>query len=110
VLILLGAIGGVVSFILARRAANNVETQIAIAASGVALGASALSGASGAAPTAACASAIACCKLTVAKTAGANAPAIEQACAGLALLSDVQCAQQSEAYKRAALALGFTCP
>lgn len=111
VLVLLGAIGGVVSFILARRAADNVEKQIDIAATSVAAGASALSAVTGnAASTPACASAIACCKLTVAKTAGANAPAIEQACSGLAMLSDAQCTAQLDAYKRAALALGFTCP
>jgi hypothetical protein len=109
VLILLGAIGGIVSFLAARKAANNVETQIELAASGVAAGASALN--NGATPpTAACASAIACCKLTVAKTAGANAPAIEQACSGLGMLSDAQCLQQYEGQKRAATALGFSCP
>ena len=114
VLVLLGAVGGIVSIIVARRAADNVEKQIDIAATSVAAGASALSGVTGvtgnAPSTATCASAIACCKLTVAKTAGANAPAIEQACSGLALLSDTQCTAQLDAYKRAAVALGFTCP
>jgi hypothetical protein len=115
VLILLGAVGGVFALIAARKKANDVEQQIelaasgvAIAASGVALGASAFNGQ--APPTPACANAIACCKLTIAKTAGANAAAVEQACTGLGLLSDAACAQQYEGQKRAATALGLTCP
>ena len=105
VLILLGAVGGVFALIAARKKANDVEQQIELA---VALGASAFNGQ--APPTPACANAIACCKLTIAKTAGANAAAVEQACTGLGLLSDAACAQQYEGQKRAATALGLTCP
>jgi len=46
----------------------------------------------------------------MAKTAGANAAAAEQACNGVGLLSEDICTKQYEAYKRAATVVGVTCP
>jgi len=46
----------------------------------------------------------------MAKTAGANAAAAEQACNGVAVLSEDVCAKQYEAYKRAATVVSAICP
>jgi|SRR5450432_1374089 len=107
VLVLLGAAFGIVSFILARRATDNVEKQIELAASGVALGASAVT-TPGATPSSVCAKTVACCQAIAAKS-GSNANLAANACAAYANLSDAVCAQQYPALKQTAAALGGSC-
>jgi hypothetical protein len=108
-LLLLGIGGGVASYLYMKNQVDAVTSAVeAAAASAAASGA-----VPGAAPVAAspsCVKAIACCKATMAKTAGPNAAAAEQACNGVALLSEDICAKQYDAYKRAATVVSAICP
>jgi hypothetical protein len=104
---LLGIAGSVGAYLYMRGQVSDAETALASAAS------AATSGTAFPTPatlTPACAKAIACCKATMAKTAGANAAAGEQACNGIGLLSDEVCAKQYEGQKRTATVVGALCP
>jgi hypothetical protein len=107
VVALLGIASTVAIYLYARDRAKTAEEQISAVASGVAAGVSTVNG--GAPASAACANAIACCKV-VAGRSGQNAALIQQACGGFAALSDAVCIQQYDAQKRAATLLGLTCP
>ncbi len=107
VLFVLGGIGGVVAFFAVRQKSNDVQKQIELAASGVALGASAIAAPSVPA-TGVCAKTVACCQ-TIASKSGSNAPLAVQACAAYGSLSDAVCAQQYPALKRTAAAMGGSC-
>ena len=90
-----------------------MRSQVSAVESAVAAASAAAAGDPLAAPstlTPSCAKAVACCKVTMAKTAGANAAAAEQACNGVGVLADDICAKQYEAYKRAATVVGVNCP
>jgi poly-gamma-glutamate capsule biosynthesis protein CapA/YwtB (metallophosphatase superfamily) len=104
---LLGLGGGIAGYLYLRSQVSAVESAVAAASAAVAANAS---GATPSALSPACVQAVACCKATMAKSAGANATAAEQACNGVALLSDDICAKQYEAYKRAATVVGAICP
>jgi len=111
-LLLLSLAGGIASYFYMRSQVSAIESTIAAA--------SAAATADGASPGAVpglpatlsptCAKAVACCKATMAKTAGANAAAAEQACNGIGLLSEDVCAKQYEGQKRAATVVGASCP
>jgi len=106
-LLLLGIGGGIAGYMYVRSKVSAVESAVAAASAAVA-------GDSTSAPpttaSAACVKAIACCKATMAKTAGANAAAGEQACNSIALLSEDVCQKQYDAYKRAATVVSAICP
>jgi len=107
-LLLLSAAGGIASYFYMRSQADAMlsaaEAAASAAATGNAPGGVPISG------TPMCAKAAACCKATMAKTAGPNAAAGEQACNGVLMLSEDVCAKQYEAYKRAATLVSATCP
>jgi len=106
-LLLLSIGGAIAGYMYMRSQVSAVESAVAAASAAVAGEPSA------AAPTSAtptCAKAVACCKATMAKTAGANAANAQQACNGVAMLSEDVCAKQYEAYKRAAPLVGAICP
>jgi len=106
-LLLLSIGGGIAGYQFMRSQVSAVESAVAAASAAVA------GETTGGAPvtlTPSCGKAVACCKATMAKTAGPNAAAAEQACNGVGLLSDDICAKQYEAYKRAATVVGVTCP
>jgi hypothetical protein len=104
---LLGIAGGLAGYLYMRSQVSAVEAAVAAASAAVA------GNSPGAAPstlTPSCVKAVACCKSTMAKSAGANAAAAEQVCNGLGLLSDDICGKQYEEYKRAATVVGAICP
>ncbi len=106
-LLLLGGIGGVVAFLAMRQKTNDVEKQIELAASGVALGASAIVAPSAPA-TGVCAKTVACCQVIASKS-GSNADLAVRACAAYGSLSDAVCLQQYPTLKRTAAAMGGSC-
>jgi hypothetical protein len=90
-----------------------MRSQVSAVESAVAAASAAVGDSPGATPstlTPSCGKAVACCKATMAKTAGPNAAAAEQACNGVGLLAEDICVKQYEAYKRAATVVGVTCP
>jgi Flp pilus assembly protein TadG len=107
-LLLLGVGGGIAGYLYMRSQVSGAESAIAAAASAVAAGDSSATAPSTLTPS--CAKAVACCKATMAKTAGANAAAGEQACNGIGLLSEDVCEKQYEGQKRAATVVGAICP
>jgi len=105
-LLLLSLGGGVAAYLYMRSQVSAVESAVAAASAAVA-------GESPTTPsnlTPNCAKAVACCKATMAKTAGPNAAAAEQACNGIGLLADDVCVRQYEGQKRAATVVGASCP
>jgi len=107
------AVAAVAGYVYMRSEVNSYSESALAAASAAETGAVPGVAAPGATPialTPSCAKAVACCKATMAKTAGANAAAGEQACNGIGLLSDDVCAKQYEGQKRAATVVGALCP
>jgi len=104
-LLLLSIGGGIAAYFYMRSQVSAVESAVA-AASAAAAGESPAP--SNLTPN--CVKAIACCKATMAKTAGANAAAAEQACNGIGILADDVCLKQYEGQKRAATVVGASCP
>jgi hypothetical protein len=91
-----------------------MRSQVSALESAVAAASAAVTAGSPTAPTLtpSCLKSVACCKLTIAKTASASAnpAATEQACNGIGLLPDDVCAKQYEGQKRAAAMIGAICP
>jgi hypothetical protein len=104
-LLLLSVGGGIAGYLYMRSQVSAIESAVAAASAAVSAG-------SPTAPTLtpSCIKAVACCKITIAKTASANAAAGEQACNGIGFLSDDVCARQYEGQKRAAAVVGAICP
>jgi len=107
-LLLLSAAGGIASYLYMRSQVDTLTSAVEAAASAAATGAATGAALPLASPS--CAKALACCKATMAKTAGANAPSAQQACNGIGLLSEDICAKQYDAYKRAATVVSAICP
>lgn len=105
-LLLLSLGGGIAAYFYMQSQVSAVES--AVAAASAAAAGETPAAPSNLSPT--CAKAIACCKATMAKTAGSNAATAEQACNGIGLLADDVCVKQYEGQKRAATVVGASCP
>ena len=97
----MSAIGAGAAYFMARSAADEFSSKLEEASKG------ATGGSGSVASGDVCAQAATCCAAMVTKSGG-NAEALK-ACESVKTLPSIGCSQALESYKKAAVALGFTC-